>query len=77
MEATCSSETSVYFRRNTRRYILEDRTLQCLKCLYVKNNRCSATCRIMDFKLFRLTANLQKRIRQGCKAIPVTGSGGP
>jgi hypothetical protein len=32
MEATCSSETSVYFRRTTRRYIPEGRNLHNRRC---------------------------------------------
>jgi hypothetical protein len=37
LEATCPSETSVDFERNTRRYIPEERTLQ-RKCFYLKDN---------------------------------------
>jgi hypothetical protein len=37
LDATCSSETSVYFQQGTRRYILEDRTLQNRCCESLKS----------------------------------------
>jgi hypothetical protein len=37
IEATCSSETSVYFQRTTRRYITEDRILHKHRCENVQS----------------------------------------
>jgi hypothetical protein len=53
-EATYSSETSVVFQRNTRRYIPENRTLQ----VYTKCRASSATCALSYLLLQHLRCGL-------------------
>jgi hypothetical protein len=56
MEAICSSETSVGFQRNTRRYIPEDGTLH--------NHRCENLKSYTGIYTIRYTVMLERLVRR-------------